>query len=187
MNLFKAHGVNPLAGCLPMLLQMPIWFALYRALSVAAELYQAPFLWVHDLTAADPYFILPVFMTAMMLVQSLLTPATATGMQQKMLSYGMPILFGAMSLFFPAGLTLYISTNSILTLAHHMVIRAQDRKVSGKTRPSSAAAPPAGSPGISVEDRSVEDEGERKAGGNGAGPGRRRSKGRGGKRRGAHS
>ncbi len=116
MNLFKAHGVNPLAGCLPMLLQMPIWFALYRALSVAAQLYQAPFLWLTDLTAPDPYFILPVFMTATMLLQSRLTPTTATGMQQKMLTYGMPLMFGVMGFFFPAGLSLYISTNTVLTL-----------------------------------------------------------------------
>jgi YidC/Oxa1 family membrane protein insertase len=126
MNLFKAHGVNPLSGCLPLLLQMPIWFALYRALAVAAELYQAPFLWLGDLTAPDPYFILPVFMTGAMLLQSRLTPSTATGMQQKMLSYGMPIMFGVMGFFFPAGLSLYISTNTSLTLLHHLYMRRSD-------------------------------------------------------------
>ena len=126
MNLFKAHGVNPLAGCLPILLQMPIWFALYRALSVAAELYQAEFLWFADLTQPDPYFILPVFMTVTMLLQSKLTPQTATGMQQKILSYGMPLMFGGFSLFFPAGLTLYISTNTVLTLCHHLYMRRDD-------------------------------------------------------------
>ena len=126
MNLFKAHGVNPLAGCLPILLQMPIWFALYRALSVAAELYQAKFLWFDDLTAPDPYFILPVFMTVTMLLQSKLTPQTATGMQQKILTYGMPLMFGGFSLFFPAGLTLYISTNTVLTLFHHLYMRRDE-------------------------------------------------------------
>ncbi|HKE16337.1 MAG TPA: membrane protein insertase YidC [Kofleriaceae bacterium] len=126
MALFKAHGVNPLSGCLPLLLQMPIWFALYRALAVAAELYQAPFLWLGDLTAPDPYFILPVFMTGAMLLQSRLTPSTATGMQQKMLSYGMPIMFGVMGFFFPAGLSLYISTNTSLTLLHHLYMRRTD-------------------------------------------------------------
>ncbi len=126
MNLFKAHGVNPLAGCLPILLQMPVWFALYRSLSVAAELYQAKFLWFEDLTAPDPYFILPVFMTITMLFQSKLTPQTATGMQQKILSYGMPLMFGGFSLFFPAGLTLYISTNTVLTLLHHLYMRRDE-------------------------------------------------------------
>ena len=126
MNLFKAHGVNPLAGCLPMLLQMPIWFALYRALSVAAELYQAEFMWFADLTSPDPYFILPVFMTLTMLLQSKLTPTTATGTQQKILMFGMPLMFGGFSLFFPAGLTLYISTNTVLTLLHHLYMRRDD-------------------------------------------------------------
>ncbi len=126
MNLFKAHGVNPLAGCLPILLQMPIWFALYRALSVAAELYQAEFLWFADLTQPDPYFILPVFMTVTMLIQGKLTPQTATGMQQKILTYGMPLMFGGFSLFFPAGLTLYISTNTVLTLLHHLYMRRDE-------------------------------------------------------------
>ncbi len=126
MNLFKAHGVNPLAGCLPILLQMPVWFALYRSLSVAAELYQAKFLWFDDLTAPDPYFILPVFMTVTMLFQSMLTPQTTTGVQQKILSYGMPLMFGGFSLFFPAGLTLYISTNTVLTLCHHLYMRRDE-------------------------------------------------------------
>jgi YidC/Oxa1 family membrane protein insertase len=141
MNLFKSHGVNPLAGCLPMLLQMPIWFAFYRALSVAAELYHAPFLWIHDLTAADPYFVLPVVMTGMMLAQAVLTPTTASGMQQKMMTWGMPIMFGAMSLFFPAGLTLYTLTNSFLTLVHHFFMRQGDRKVAARAAAPAAAAP----------------------------------------------
>jgi YidC/Oxa1 family membrane protein insertase len=143
MNLFKAHGVNPLAGCLPMLLQMPIWFALYRALSVAAQLYQAPFLWLADLTAPDPYFILPIFMTATMLLQSRLTPTTATGAQQKMLMYGMPLMFGVMGFFFPAGLSLYISTNTVLTLLHHLYMRRDDGKApAGK--PKAEAEPVSG-------------------------------------------
>jgi YidC/Oxa1 family membrane protein insertase len=138
MNLFKAHGVNPLAGCLPLLLQMPIWFALYRALSVAAQLYQAEFLWLKDLTAPDPYYILPVLMTVTMLLQARMTPTTATGMQQKMLSYGMPLMFGVMGFFFPAGLSLYISTNTILTLFHHLYMH----RSSGST-PAKPAAEPA--------------------------------------------
>jgi YidC/Oxa1 family membrane protein insertase len=141
MNLFKAHGVNPLAGCLPLLLQMPIWFALYKALSVAAQLYQAEFLWLKDLTAPDPYFILPVLMTVTMLLQARMTPTTATGMQQKMLSYGMPLMFGVMGFFFPAGLSLSISTNTILTLFHHLYMHR-----SGGSPPVTAAVEPAPSP-----------------------------------------
>jgi YidC/Oxa1 family membrane protein insertase len=139
MNLFKAHGVNPLAGCLPLLLQMPIWFALYRALSVAAQLYQAQFLWLSDLTAPDPYFILPILMTGAMLFQSRLTPTTGTGAQQKMLMYGMPLMFGVMGFFFPAGLNLYILTNTGLTLLHHLYMRR------------SSSSPPAAKPAVATE------------------------------------
>lgn len=144
MNLFKAHGVNPLAGCLPLLLQMPIWFALYRALSVAAQLYQAQFLWLTDLTAPDPYYILPVLMTVTMLLQARMTPTTASGLQQKMLSYGMPLMFGVMGFVFPAGLTLYISTNTILTLLHHLYMRRSSggpAPAAVKTSPAPASAP----------------------------------------------
>jgi len=125
MALFKTHKVNPMSGCLPMILQMPIWFALYRSLSVAGELYQAPFIpgWIDDLTLPDPYYILPVLVTAMMFVQTRMTPSTGTGTQQKVLLYGMPIMFGAFSFFFPSGLTLYIFTNTCFTALHHLYMR----------------------------------------------------------------
>jgi YidC/Oxa1 family membrane protein insertase len=98
-------------------------------LMVAAELYQAPFIpgWVDDLTRPDPYFVLPILLTGMMFVQSKLTPATQTGMQQKMLQYGMPLMFGVFSFFFPAGLTLYILTNVLLTAAHLYVVHRDAR------------------------------------------------------------
>jgi YidC/Oxa1 family membrane protein insertase len=126
MNLYKARGVNPLSGCLPMLLQMPIWFALYRTLTVAGELYQAPFLWIHDLTTPDPFYILPILLMGMMFLQAKFTPTTGDGMQQKILMYGMPLMFGGFSLFFPAGLTLYIFTSTGLTALHHLWIRKMD-------------------------------------------------------------
>jgi YidC/Oxa1 family membrane protein insertase len=189
MNLFKAHGVNPLAGCLPLILQMPIWFALYRALSVAAELYQAKFLWFSDLTSPDPYFILPVFMTVTMLLQSKLTPTTATGMQQKILMFGMPLMFGGFSLFFPAGLTLYISTNTVLTLLHHLYMRREDfgggrqkgasgaEGGAGKVEALAGAAVTSPDEGDSGEGEG-DDEGAAKpaASGKGSGPGKGPSK-----------
>jgi YidC/Oxa1 family membrane protein insertase len=183
MNLFKANNVNPMAGCLPMLLQMPVWFALYRSLSVAAELYQAKFLWLDDLTAADPYFILPVFMTAMMLVQGRLQPQTAAGGQQKFLTYGMPAIFGVMSLFFPAGLTLYISTNSLLTLGHHFYLRRADKRAAPLARKVE------GSGGQAVIDVEAREAGEPAAGAkNGQSKGGKGKKcKRGGRRPGAES
>jgi YidC/Oxa1 family membrane protein insertase len=129
MALYKAHGVNPLAGCLPILLQMPIWLALYRMLSTAGELYNAPFIpgWINDLTAKDPYYILGVALVILMFVQAKLQPATGDGMQQKIMMYVMPGVFGVMSLFFPSGLTLYILTNTILTALHSIYMRKFDK------------------------------------------------------------
>jgi len=137
MALYKQEGVNPLSGCLPMFLQMPIWIALYRMLMYAAELYHAPFGWVADLTSPDPLYILPVLLVIVMFLQAKLTPATGDGMQQKMLKYGMPLMFGGMGFMFPAGLTLYIFTNTLLTSAHHLVLRAGDP---AKPAPSPKAA-----------------------------------------------
>ena len=130
MALYKQHGVNPIAGCLPMLMQMPVWVALYRMLSNAGELYREPFIngWISDLTAPDPYQILPVVLTVTMFIQARLTPATGTSGQQKMLQYGMPLGFGVMSFFFPAGLTIYIFTNTVLGALHSIYMNKYDRK-----------------------------------------------------------
>ena len=139
MGLYKAHGVNPLSGCLPMLLQMPIWFALYRTLTVAGELYQAPLVpgWIDDLTAPDPLYILPILLTGMMFLQSRFTPSTADSTQQKIMMYGMPLMFGGFSFFFPAGLTLYIFTSTGLTALHHLILRRTD-----KSKPEDKGPPP---------------------------------------------
>ncbi len=142
MAMYKANKVSPLSGCLPMLLQMPIWFALYRTLMVAAELYQAPFIpgWINDLTAPDPYYVLPIALTAMMFVQSKLSPSAADSTQQKIMMYGMPLMFGVFSFFFPAGLTLYIFTNTCLTAVHHVWMNRTD-----KAKKAAAAHASAGS------------------------------------------
>jgi YidC/Oxa1 family membrane protein insertase len=120
MALYKSHGVNPLAGCLPILLQMPIWIALYRMLSSAGELYYAPFIsgWILDLTERDPFHILPISMMAGMFLQSRLTPSSGQDFNQKMLMYGMPIMFGVFGFFMPAGLGVYILFNTVLTILH---------------------------------------------------------------------
>jgi len=130
MAMYKANKVSPLSGCLPMLLQMPIWFALYRTLMVAAELYQAPFIpgWIDDLTAPDPIYVMPVALMGMMFVQAKLSPSTADSTQQKIMMYGMPLMFGVFSFFFPAGLTLYIFTNTCLTAVHHVWMNETDKK-----------------------------------------------------------
>ena len=130
MALYKQHNVNPIAGCLPILMQMPIWLALYRMLSSAGELYQQPFIpgWIDDLTAPDPIYVLPIVLVVTMFAQARLTPQTGTSGQQKMLQYGMPLMFGVMSFFFPAGLTLYIFTNTCLSALHSIYMNKFDKK-----------------------------------------------------------
>jgi YidC/Oxa1 family membrane protein insertase len=114
----KQTGYNPMAGCFPMLLQMPIFFALYRALDVAIELKNAPFVfWLTDLSAKDPYFITPVLMSLVMYLQQLTTPPSP-GMdpaQQKMMKF-MPLIFGGFMLMTPAGLCVYMLVNSIVSV-----------------------------------------------------------------------
>jgi YidC/Oxa1 family membrane protein insertase len=130
MALYKQHNVNPLAGCLPILLQMPIWLALYRMLSSAGELYQEAFIpgWIDDLTNTDPYHILPIILVVTMFLQARMTPQTGDSRQQKFLVYGMPLMFGVMSFFFPAGLTLYIFTNTLLSALHSLYMNKYDKK-----------------------------------------------------------
>jgi len=133
MALYKQHGANPLSGCLPILLQMPIWLALYRMLSSTGELYQQPFIpgWISDLTHPDPYHILPIVLLVTMFLQARLQPASpdpSQKMQQNMMKYGLPLMFGVMAFFFPAGLTLYIFTNTCLSALHSIYMNKFDKK-----------------------------------------------------------
>lgn len=118
MELYKKEKINPVGGCLPILLQMPIFFALYWVLLESVELRHAPWiLWIQDLTARDPYFILPVINIAVMWATQKLSPMTGMDpMQQRMMQL-MPVVFGAIMIFFPAGLVLYWVTNGALGLA----------------------------------------------------------------------
>jgi len=118
MDLYKKEKVNPAAGCLPLLITIPIFYGLYYVLRDSVELRQAPFFgWIHDLSAADPYYVLPVLYTIVMLVQQWLMPPAA-GMdptQQKMMKF-MPIMFAFIFLFFPSGLVLYYVVNGVCRL-----------------------------------------------------------------------
>ena len=103
MELYKKHSVNPLGGCLPMLVQIPVFFALYKVLLDAIDLRHAPFmLWITDLSAKDPYYITPLLMGASMFVQQKMTPTTADPMQAKMFMF-MPVVFTFLFLNFPSG------------------------------------------------------------------------------------
>jgi YidC/Oxa1 family membrane protein insertase len=117
MQLYQQHKVNPLGGCLPMLLQLPIWFALYATLQTSVELYREPFLWMKDLTRHDPYFILPIAMGLSSFAMQKISPQPADNTQAKMMLYFMPGFFTVLMLFVPGGLTLYIFVNNVLSIA----------------------------------------------------------------------
>ena len=122
MGLYKKEKINPLGGCLPILIQMPVFLALYWALLESVELRQAPFmLWINDLSVMDPYFVLPLIMGGSMWVQQMLNPAPPDPMQAKVMKL-MPIIFTVMFLWFPAGLVLYWVTNNVLSITQQYVI-----------------------------------------------------------------
>ncbi len=115
MELWRKNKVNPLGGCLPVLLQMPIFFALYQTLSTSIELYHAPFVWWWaDLSSPDPYYVLPVTLGALMFIQQKLTPIQMDQMQAKVMLYAMPLMMTFFMLLLPTGLCLYMVTSSAI-------------------------------------------------------------------------
>ena len=124
MELYKKEKINPLGGCLPILAQMPIFIALYWVLMESVGLRHAEFLYLHDLSVKDPYFILPIIMGASMFIQQSLNPAPPDPMQAKVMKM-LPIMFTFFFLWFPAGLTLYWVVNNILSIAQQYVINKQ--------------------------------------------------------------
>ncbi|EZQ02158.1 MULTISPECIES: membrane protein insertase YidC [unclassified Acinetobacter] len=128
MALYKREQVNPLSGCLPLLLQMPIFLALYWVLMESVELRHAPWLgWIQDLSAMDPWFILPLLMGVTMYVQQMLNPQPTDPMQAKVFKF-MPIIFTVFLLFFPAGLVLYWIVNNLITILQQGLINKSVEK-----------------------------------------------------------
>ncbi|MBT5969311.1 MAG: membrane protein insertase YidC [Nitrospina sp.] len=122
IELYKKHKVNPLGGCLPMLLQIPVFIGLYHALFFSIELRGAPFVgWVKDLSVADPYYVWPVIMGATMFLQQKLNPSIGDPMQQKIMMM-LPIVFTFLFMSFPSGLVLYWTINNILTISQQAYI-----------------------------------------------------------------
>jgi len=123
MELYKKHGANPMGGCLPLLLQIPVFFAIYRVLLNAIELKGAPWMfWVQDLAEMDPYFVLPILMGASMYLQQRITPNTMQDEMQKKIFQMLPIVFTFFFLWFPAGLTLYWFINNVFTISQQYYI-----------------------------------------------------------------
>jgi YidC/Oxa1 family membrane protein insertase len=135
MELYKREKVNPAAGCLPILIQMPFFLAFYWVLLESVEMRQAPFaLWITDLSTRDPYFILPLIMGAAMFGQQKLNPAPADPVQAKVMQI-MPIMFTVFFAFFPSGLVLYWVTNTLLSIAQqwkvNKVVEAESKAQKG--------------------------------------------------------
>ena len=121
MQLYKQEGVNPLGGCLPTLVQLPILWALYTLFAYAIELRHAPFaLWIHDLSIKDPTYITPILMTASMVLQQRMAPQVGDPAQRKLFMM-MPFIFGFMFMNFPAGLVLYWLVNNVLTIGQQVL------------------------------------------------------------------
>ncbi len=129
MALYKENKVNPAGGCLPILVQIPVFFALYRALLGAIELRHAPFLlWITDLSAKDPLYITPIVMGATMFLQQKMTPATGDPRQQQIMLF-MPVVFTALFVNLPSGLVIYWTVNNILTIGHqYYMLKGQKEK-----------------------------------------------------------
>ncbi len=131
MKLMKDHKVNPLGGCLPMLLQLPVFFALYQVFGQSIELYKAPFvLWIQDLSAKDPFYVLPIGMAATMFVQQKMMPSTMDPQQAKVMMF-VPVLFSLMMLNLPSALNLYIFVSSLFAVIQQIYFM-NDKKQTNK-------------------------------------------------------
>ena len=125
MKIYKEEKVNPMGGCFPIMVQIPVFIALYWVLLSSVEMRNAPWvMWIHDLSAPDPYFILPVVMTLTTMLQTALNPAPPDPLQAKLMWF-MPLIFSVMFFFFPAGLVLYWITNNVLSIAQQWLINTR--------------------------------------------------------------
>jgi YidC/Oxa1 family membrane protein insertase len=128
MSLYKKHKVNPMGGCLPMLIQLPVFLALYKILLIAIELKGAPFiLWITDLSVKDPYYVFPIVMGLSMVIQQKMTPSSMDPKQAKIMML-MPVVFTFMFLSFPAGLVLYWLVNNALGIVQQLYINKKSKK-----------------------------------------------------------
>jgi len=140
MELYKTEKVNPFGGCLPIVIQMPVFISLYWVLSSSVEMRGAPWaFWIHDLSAPDPFYILPVLMAVSMFLQTRMNPTPPDPVQARMMMI-MPLAFSAMFFFFPAGLVLYYVVNNVLSMAQQYYITRMMGSQSDKGRGAKAAS-----------------------------------------------
>ncbi|MGZ3773770.1 MAG: membrane protein insertase YidC [Pseudobdellovibrionaceae bacterium] len=127
MVVMKENGANPLGGCLPMLLQIPVFFALYRVIGSSIELYNSPFIgWIHDLSAHDPFYVLPVLMAVFMFIQQKITPSTMDPTQAKIMAF-LPLVFSLFMLQLPSGLTLYMVVSTLFGITQQYLIMREKK------------------------------------------------------------
>src|SRR4029434_6522200 len=136
MELYKREKVNPVAGCLPILVQIPVFLAFYWVLLESVEMRQAPFMgWIQDLSSRDPYFILPMLMGGAMVLQCKLNPTPPDPVQAKVFAF-MPVVMTFMFMWFPSGLVLYWLTNTLLTIAQQWKLNRLVEAASSEHRAS---------------------------------------------------
>jgi YidC/Oxa1 family membrane protein insertase len=132
MELYKTEKVNPMAGCLPIVVQIPVFISLYWVLLASVEMRDAPWIgWIQDLATPDPYYVLPLIMAATMFLQTRLNPTPPDPVQAKVMMF-MPLIFSAMFFFFPAGLVLYWLVNNIFSIAQQWFITHQTEQAALK-------------------------------------------------------
>jgi YidC/Oxa1 family membrane protein insertase len=138
MQLMKQNNASPLGGCLPTLLQLPVFFALYQVLGQSIELYRAPFIfWIHDLSVRDPFFVLPVLMGATMFAQQRLTPTAMDPQQAKILMW-MPVIFSLFMISLPSGLTLYIFVSTLFAIIQQYFFMRDKSTIQGRVKEAKA-------------------------------------------------
>ncbi|MEO7114178.1 MAG: membrane protein insertase YidC [Polyangiaceae bacterium] len=144
MELWRKNGVNPFGGCLPQLVQMPVWFAMYTTLQTAVEMYHTKFLWFADLSAPDKFYVLPLLLGVFMIVQQRIVPQQGMDpMQQKMMMYMLPAVFTVMMLFLPAALGVYMLTNSLLGIGQQLAVE----RIAPREKTNEIVVTEKGSPG----------------------------------------
>ncbi|HLG21361.1 MAG TPA: membrane protein insertase YidC, partial [Candidatus Manganitrophaceae bacterium] len=127
MNLYKEHKINPVGGCLPMIVQIPVFIALFNILYTTIELRRAPFLlWIQDLSDKDPYYVLPVIMGATMFIQQWTQPTTMDPTQAKVMLF-LPVIYTFFFLNFPSGLVLYWLVNNLLSIGQQYLMKMESR------------------------------------------------------------
>jgi YidC/Oxa1 family membrane protein insertase len=140
MDLYKRHGVNPVGGCFPMLLQIPFLYAFYKVLAISIEMRHAPwFGWIRDLSAKDPYYILPIVMTLTMFLLQKMTPQTATDPAQQKMFMFMPLIFGFMFMNVSSGLVLYWLVGNLVGIAQQWYINKAGLGAAPPRKPALAA------------------------------------------------